>query len=357
MSSTTSRAAFYKPAGGEDINVTTDLNNNLDKIDTNLNFRVAATATARNAITPFWAGLNVRDTDSGKLWVSNGSAPISASWDQILTSGTYGTAVNVNPAATGTVGINMKAAAESNNRWQVRADGQMFWGGGSGAVDVNLYRKDSTTLKTDDNFEAAGTITATGDIVSTTGQLVIQSGGTAKKNSVPSSSTTVTTSATETVVATYTIPANDMSVGAVYKLTAFGTCNTVATPPTLQIRGRIGGLAGSQFATTGGAAMNASNTTRTVKIEVYLVCLTTGASGTVFGNLDVWNGAATGTPGTANPTNFQNTTAVSSSHIMDGGTPSTVNTTTSLDLVITAQWGSSNSASLVIRGFAAERLA
>ena len=58
MSTLTSRLALYKPAGGENINVTTDLNNNLDKIDQNLNFRVAANATARNAISPFWEGLN-----------------------------------------------------------------------------------------------------------------------------------------------------------------------------------------------------------------------------------------------------------------------------------------------------------
>jgi uncharacterized ubiquitin-like protein YukD len=82
MSSLTTRVSLYKPAGGENVNVTTDLDNNYDKIDTNLNFRVAASATARNAISPFWEGLNVRQTDTGTCWVSNGTPPISASWDQ-----------------------------------------------------------------------------------------------------------------------------------------------------------------------------------------------------------------------------------------------------------------------------------
>jgi hypothetical protein len=358
MSATTSRVSLYKPAGGENVNVTTDINNNMDKIDTNLNFRVAANVTARNAISPFWAGLNVRDTDSGKLWVSNGSAPISASWDQILTSGTYAAAANVNPSATGSVAINMKAAAEANNRWQVRGDGQLGWGGGSGAIDVNLYRANSTTLKTDDNFEATGTITTTGDIISTGGQLQLNLGGSAKKNAQPSTSVTLVSSAAETVVATYSIPANDMVAGAVYKLTVFGTVGTSTSPPTLNIRARIGGLTGSQFAQTGAISQNASNTTRVFKAEVYFVCLTTGVSGTGFGNLDVWNGAATGTPGTTNPTNFQNTTAVASSHIMDGGGTPTVNTTTTQDLVVTAQWTTSSAnGTLIVRGFAAERVA
>lgn len=152
MSSTTSRAAFYKPAGGENINVTTDLNNNLDKLDTNLNFRVVANATARNAISPFWAGLNVRETDTGKMYVSNGSAPISGSWDLLHSDSTIHTADNLTAAATGTIAVNHKAAAESQNRYQIRGDGQVSWGSGAGAVDTNLYRSLANTLKTDDNL-------------------------------------------------------------------------------------------------------------------------------------------------------------------------------------------------------------
>lgn len=153
MSSTTSRAAFYKPAGGEDVNVTTDLNNNLDKLDTNLNFRVVANATARNAISPFWAGLNVRETDTGKMYVSNGSAPISGSWDLLHSDSTVHTADNITVAATGTVGVNLKVGADSVNRYQVRGDGQVSWGAGSAsAVDTNLYRSTANTLKTDDNL-------------------------------------------------------------------------------------------------------------------------------------------------------------------------------------------------------------
>lgn len=184
MSSTTSRVSLYKPAGGEDVNVTTDLNNNLDKIDTNLNFRVVASATARNAITPYWAGLNVRETDTGRTFVSNGSSPISASWSQIPNSGstfdadldlTSGKQVNVgSSSSTATfAGVVSSASADfltsrvtgdTQSRFVLDGDGTFGWGpGGSTAQDTNLYRSAANTLKTDDNLDVAGTLSVGGE--------------------------------------------------------------------------------------------------------------------------------------------------------------------------------------------------
>jgi hypothetical protein len=263
--------------------------------------------------------------------------------------------VNVAPASTGSAAVIVRTAGDGADRIRFRADGQIIFGNGTGAPDTNFYRSAADNLKTDDNFTANGTLTAGGD-VNVGGNLVFTANS-AEKNSDLSGTTTLASSASEAVIATYTIPANDMAVGAVYKLTAIGTVNTVATPPNLTIRGRIGGISGSQFGTTGAIAQTASVTTKVFKAEIYLICLAIGVSGSVFGNLDVYNGASSGVPGTVNPTDFNNTTAVSHGHIMDGGTPSTVNTTTSLDLVLTGQWASSNTAALVIRGYAAERIA
>lgn len=348
MSSTTSRVSLYKPAGGENVNVTTDLNNNLDKIDTNLSFRVAASATARNAISPFWAGLNVRDTDSGKLWVSNGSAPISGSWDQIVTANTYTTALNVAPAATGTTAINQRAGSDTQNRFQVRGDGQLSWGSGSATTDTNLYRSAADTLKTDDSFQAVGSLQSGGDLISTSGQLQLQNGGTIKKNAVPSSSTTVASTTSETVMATYTIPANDAAAGAVYRITAWGTISVTGTP-TFFFRTRLGGVSGITLGTTTLADNQSSGVTgKPWKAEVYVVCLSTGGSGTWFGNLAVTNGGmvAGGVP-VKNPTQY-----------IDGASQVTRDTTASQDLVITANWGTSSSSNTITcRGFAAERVA
>jgi len=47
-----------------------------------------------------------------------------------------------------------KVDGDSVNRFLIEADGGMFWGSGSSARDVNLYRSSSTTLRTDDAFAA-----------------------------------------------------------------------------------------------------------------------------------------------------------------------------------------------------------
>jgi hypothetical protein len=355
MSSTTSRAAFYKPAGGENVNVTTDLNNNWDKLDTNLNFRVAASATARNAISPFWAGLAVRDTDTGKTWVSNGSAPISASWSQIPNSGSSfdsdidiaagkqfnsgGTSSTASFAAqntaTGDDLISGRITTDTQSRYLVDTDGKTWWGpGGATTQDTNLYRDSTNVLATDDEFLIKG------------GNLILSSGGTAEKNVVPSTSTTVANTTTETVIATYNIPANDMIAGAVYKITAWGTAGVTGTP-TLAYKARHGGVAGSLLATCTFTA-SSGVTNKVWKAELYVVCLTTGASGTVFGNLDCANGVAVaGANPVTNPT-----------VIMDGGSALTVDTTASKDLVITTTWSAASASNTVTcRGFAAERIA
>lgn len=356
MSSTTTRVSLYKPAGGENVNVTTDVNNNMDKIDTNLNFRVATNAAARNAISPFWAGLNVRDTDTGKCWVSNGSAPISASWSQILVANaSFDSDVDIaagkqfnsgatsstatfaaQNTATGDDLISGRISGDTQSRYLVDTDGKTWWGpGGATTQDTNLYRDSSNVLATDDEFMIKG------------GNLIMTQGGTAEKNSQPSTSVTVVSSTTETVIATYSIPASDMIAGAVYRITAWGTAGVLsATTPTLTYRARIGGVAGTSLATNAFVA-SSGVTNKVWKSELYMVCLSTGVSGTVFGNLTGQNGL---TVAGSNPVTSPGT-------VMDGGSVITVDTTTSKDLVITVQW-SANSASntCTCRGFAAERI-
>jgi len=348
MSSTTSRVSLYKPAGGENVNVTTDINNNMDKIDTNLNFRVVATQTARNAISPFWEGLNVRQTDTGKLYVSNGTPPISASWTEIVQVNNrtadellLGNLVRQQRANATDSAYESRVTGDGNARWFTQIDGKTWWGPGSGAVDTNLYRNAANELKTDDAF------TATGDIT-TGGNVVFSANGSEKNTDLSTPPGAISNTTTETVVATYTIPANDAVAGAVYKLTAWGTCTTSTSPPTLTFAGRIGGVAGTQFGTTNAFSVQASMSNRVWKAEIYYVILTTGASGTGFGNIHVMESLNTG--GTTNP-------ATSLTHRMDGGASHTVDTTTSKDLVLTVKWTTVvSTASIQCRGYSAERV-
>jgi hypothetical protein len=55
------------------------------------------------------------------------------------------------------------AASDVQFRWLMQANGAMFWSGGAGSVDTNLYRAGADQLKTDDQF-IAGSATVTGDL-------------------------------------------------------------------------------------------------------------------------------------------------------------------------------------------------
>lgn len=343
MSSTTTRVSLYKPAGGENVNVTTDLNNNLDKLDTNLSFRVAASQTARNAISPFWEGLNVRDTDTGKCWVSNGSAPISASWDQIATANTKISNISLS-ASAGSVVIRSEGTGNTFAPFYMLTDGSMRWGSGTGAIDTTLYRSAADTLKTDDNFIAGGTGLVTGDLT-TGGNVIFTTGGTAEIHALPSTSTTISNTLSESVVATYAIPASDAIAGAVYKITAWGTINTTTGTNNLNLRARLGGVAGTQLAQTGNMVQQASMSVKVWKAEAYVVCLTTGGSATWFSNLLVHNGA---TVAGGNP-------VITPGTYMDGGVI-TLDSTVSQSFVLTVTWTvASASNSFVCRGFSATR--
>jgi hypothetical protein len=346
MSDVTSRVSLYKPAGGENVNVTTDLNNNLDKIDTNLNFRVVANATARNAISPYWAGLNVRQTNDGTCWVSNGTAPISASWDQIATANTYITNLNVATPATGSSGFVLRTQGEGADRIRMRGDGQLIFGDGTNAPDTNIYRASANTLRTDDSFQVGGSLQAGGDLVTTSGQLALNLGGSAKKNAQPSVAVgPVASTTTETIAATYTIPANDATAGAVYKVTAWGIAGVTGTP-TLTFKSRMGGVSGASNASIPITASNGVSG-KVWRAELYVSILTVGGSGTWSGSLSVMEGlsVAGGNP----------VVAVTR---LDGGGTAAIDTTIANDLCITLQWSASSASNTwTCRGFAAERIA
>src|SRR5690606_19225481 len=212
---------------------------------------------------------------------------------------------------TGTVGLNVRAGADTQNRFQARGDGQLSWGSGSAAVDTNLYRSAANTLKTDDSFVSAASITASGNLI-TESHLQFGGSGGARNNAILTPSTTVSNSTSEAVIAAYPIPANDMVAGAVYRLFVFGTINTHTSGTNqLTVRGRIGGLSGTQFAWSTTQTLTNSLTTKVCRAEVYLACSSTGVSGSVFGQLDYWNGAVIAGN---NPTNFGFTT--NHGHIM-----------------------------------------
>lgn len=134
-----------------------------------------------------------------------------------------GTIFLIGGLTTDVVGV-ARIPADTNNRWQINANGDMQWGSGSAATDVTLSRP------------AAGELLVAG----TFGASPVQS-------LISSSSNTVA----EAVIASFTIPANDaQSLTSAYEYRLFGNINaTLAMNVTLRLR--IGGLAGNLLATFG----------------------------------------------------------------------------------------------------------
>lgn len=165
MAGTTTRMALYKPASGETVNLTTDLNNNWDKIDANLGFASCTSSTRPSTV---WAGLCIYETNTGSTYVSNGTAPASASWVQIPNGGGTG-GLTLTGSATTSDMITSKVTADTQQRLIINADGKMEWGSGSVTpLDTTLYRDSAgNKLKTDDAFDATLGITSSASLNAT----------------------------------------------------------------------------------------------------------------------------------------------------------------------------------------------
>ncbi|WP_274029442.1 hypothetical protein [Streptomyces sp. MMBL 11-1] len=173
---TTPRLGLYKPDGDDNVNVDTDLNDNADLLDVVVGTTVCTSST--RPATPY-EGQGIYETDTGKFLLSNGTPPLSGSWIDPVANGLASTNVTVggsggaatfpgrllsSRATAASTAVDAQQVGDSVSRFNLRNDGQMEWGAGSGARDTNLYRSGANTLKTDDSLIVGGTVTATGNI-------------------------------------------------------------------------------------------------------------------------------------------------------------------------------------------------
>ena len=82
-------------------------------------------------------------TDSGLSWVSDAASSL-----YVPKVGVY-----ANPMTDVFV---TSVTGDVASEFVLSADGRLEWGGGVGALDVNLYRSDANTLTTDDLFQSYG---------------------------------------------------------------------------------------------------------------------------------------------------------------------------------------------------------
>lgn len=155
---TTTRLGLVKPTPGtaEPVNVATQLNASMDRIDDSIGAKPCTSSTRPSS--PY-DGQFIRETDTGRLYVYSATA---SAWLQIMGPGVYLAAPGGSTGsmraqlssgtATGNRFLDLRGPSDANPRYIVDWDGNMQWGGGTSGADVNLYRSAADTLKTDDKL-------------------------------------------------------------------------------------------------------------------------------------------------------------------------------------------------------------
>lgn len=149
-----------------DIIIGTDTNlyrSAVDTLRTDDNLSVGGATSLSGALFVDVAGTGdiatFNDTDSVRKFILN-----QYSQPQIIAAG-------ISDAS-----IRIKVSGDTQDRFQIRGDGDLVWGpGGTNGLDTNLYRSSANVLKTDDSFVVGGTLT--GQSSNFTGRITLTGGG------------------------------------------------------------------------------------------------------------------------------------------------------------------------------------
>lgn len=178
MSSTTPRVGLYLPAddGSEPVNVATDLNDNMEKLDSAIGFVPATSASPPS--TPY-DGMATYETDTGRtkfrkggVWtylVSAGASFLSDIWlgvGQKLGLGTTTPAAAIEAVVTdSSVNPNVlrfRQTADTQPRIQIERDGFRLGPGGATVPDVRLYRPTANQIAVVGNMSLGNDLSVTG---------------------------------------------------------------------------------------------------------------------------------------------------------------------------------------------------
>jgi hypothetical protein len=171
---------------------------------------------------------------------------------------------------------------------------------------------------------------------------------------VPSFSTSVTNTTTETEFAELTIPANEAEVGTCWRLKAWGAWAVTGTP-TLNVKLRVGASAtasaNTQQAQTGALTAQSGVTNRLWIAEFDLCCEAVGVAGTVNGPMKVKTaGILAGTAPFIND-------AAEITTVMDGTASTTIDTTAANYASLTVTWSAASASNIFLcKGFIAQKL-
>lgn len=349
MGTFTSRGNLYKSAadGSENVNVVTDLNNNMDRLDALLGWRPVTSGTMPASA---FQGAPMFQTDTGRGYL-NTSAGASAAYVQVMVAGAdWASNITMSSSAqqiliggapaNATFGVRRAAGsdlvyssrtftASASSMYAILADGTMAWGPGTSGTDTNLRRVSADVLGTDDSFQVGGGLTVGGATaladVAVSGSMAVN-GATVRPQL--HTGTTVASTASETVIQTVTIPAGDAVIGATYRIRVGGSAAVTGTP-SITFRGKIGGVAGTALVNVSPIVTRSGMTDGSWDVEILLTCTTVGASATWSGIIKIGHNFLT------NATTYNTVGPISFSGVVR-------DSTAAQDFVLTVQWSASS---------------
>lgn len=197
MATTTTRLLLRKPdpdpTTGDFMDVVTDINNSMDKIDAAVGTTVCTSGT-RPTGADRWDGREIYETDTRRNYIWSTAL---TNWLPLLvgrsTDGPYllgqsvdtnGEGINARGSATSADMLRIRVTTDTNTRWVLRANGEQAWGPGNAAVDTVFGRTAANELGT----STGDALKVSGDYVCGSEQGVSQAAVSSGTNTTNSSS-------------------------------------------------------------------------------------------------------------------------------------------------------------------------
>lgn len=228
MATTTTKLGLRKPdpnpTTGDNVNVVTDVNDSMDKLDAAMGFTICTSGTRPGS--PF-EGQAIWETDTDRMYVW-----AEAAWRQIVgTTGTVASAILTARGSTGDGVLQSRVTGDANDRLIITADGAIYTGPGSAVWDTKIYRSAVGTIKTDGDFNYGAKSLGRGYIGA---------------NTYLANSAVLSATGTEVVFPSATWanePTYALLPGRLYRGTLKGVCSGDTANNTLEVRIRKGAAA------------------------------------------------------------------------------------------------------------------
>lgn len=140
--------------GSETYNVQADLNDNWDKLDAGVG---AQPVTSSTRPASAYNGKLIRETDTLRVYISNGTLPGSASFTTQLLAAEARTLGGPNARL-----VKVGFPGDTEDRLHIEAEGELWFGSGSATPDTVLYRNAANQLRTNDDLIVDGNLSVGG---------------------------------------------------------------------------------------------------------------------------------------------------------------------------------------------------